>query len=114
MAQEYSEIDLAASDTILIREILEDVIADERTPDDVKIKLLSLLNLVRIHEARTNVAAQAVRMGFRFARRATLNRHDYKEMQRLEEVYGETMRQIEGKELATMCAFTVPNKRSTK
>ena len=70
----YSEIDIAANDAIQIRFEVEGVIADilaldAQLHDDLRTRLLSLLNLARVNEARVTGIAQCQRIMIRFWRR---------------------------------------------
>jgi hypothetical protein len=100
MAQEHSEIDIATNDTIQVRSEVEGLVTDILAlhipiPDKVNERLLTLLNLARVNEARMTGVAQSRRIIERFEKRMTVGRNELREMQEWEQLHAETLRAAE-------------------
>jgi len=86
MAQEYSELDIAASDAVLIRQTLEETIPMVKQ-SEVREALIPLLTLSKTQEARLQLAALGFRVVIRFWRRGTISRQNVAELKSIERLY---------------------------
>ena len=86
MAQEYSELDIAASDAVLIRQTLEEILPKVEQAE-VRETIIALLTLTKKLEARVALAALGFRIVIRFARRATISRQNIAEYKQIERLY---------------------------